>query len=169
MEVALVLWRFGVASVIDFEPVSAWLFAQVGNRQARRTFERHRDVAVASGARGGRIGEFTAPVIDRKQGRMVPLGQTEANAEEIANGDLDAGLVSSDVVAELCDAPRSVNLGEDEGLAGLEPAPIVVSSGGISRSDSVRLEVVEGGQIFQGEILGLGKQTGAKKDSQRDS
>jgi hypothetical protein len=33
----------------------------------------------------------------------------------------------------------------------------------------VGLEVVEGGQIVQGEILGLGKQTGAKKDSQRDS
>jgi hypothetical protein len=118
---------------------------------------------------------------------MVPLGQTEANAEEIANGDLDAGLVfpipvgaknvvlemmrlvSSDVVAEMCDAPRSVNLGEDEGLAGFEPAPIVVSSGGISRSDSVGLEVVEGGQIVQREILGLGEQTGTKKDSQRDS
>jgi hypothetical protein len=33
----------------------------------------------------------------------------------------------------------------------------------------VGLEVVEGGQIVQREILGLGEQTGTKKDSQRDS
>ena len=75
-------------------------------------------------------------------------------------------LVAGDVVAEMGDAPRPLNIGEDEGLAGFEPAPIVVLPGGISRSDPVGLEVVQGGQIVQGEILGLGKQTGAEKDGQ---
>jgi hypothetical protein len=62
-----------------------------------------------------------------------------------------------------------LNVGEDKGLAGFEPAPVIVLAGGISGGDAVGLEVVKRGQIVQGEILRLSKQTSAEKDGQCDA
>jgi hypothetical protein len=56
-----------------------------------------------------------------------------------------------------------VNIGQDEGLAGVEHPEIVVAPGRISRRDTVGLELVESGQVVQREILGLGQQSGAEK------
>ena len=46
-------------------------------------------------------------------------------------GSLGMGLVGGDVVAEVYNATWPLNISEDEGLPGFEPAPIVVPSGGI--------------------------------------
>jgi len=149
--------------------------------------ERHRDIAVASRAVRSRIHESAAPLINGKEGRVVLLSQAEADAEEIADRDLDTRLgfavpvgtqdvvlemmrfAAGDVVAELCDAPGPVNIGQDEGLAWFEPAPIIVAPGRISRSDPVGLELVEGGQVVQSEILGLARPSGAEKKEHPDS
>jgi hypothetical protein len=187
MEISLILGSFGIAPVIDLKPVFAWLFAQVGHRQACRVLEGPRNIAVACSAGRSRVGEVAAPGINGKQGRAALLGQSEADAEEVADRDLDARLYFSvpvgtqyvvlqmmrftagDVVTEMGDAARPLNFGENQGLAGFELTPIIIISCGVCRRDPVGLEVVEGRQVVQSEILGLGEQTGAEKWGHPDS
>ncbi len=75
-------------------------------------------------------------------------------------------LLAGDVVAEMCNAPRSGNLGQDESVARLKPAPIVVLPGGVGGGNTMKLEAMECGQAVQSDILGLGKQTGAQLKSE---
>lgn len=77
--------------------------------------------------------------------------------------------IAGDVIAEMRDAPRPFNVSQHEGLAGLEHAPIVILPGGVSGGNPVRLEVVQGGQAVQGEVLALDRQPGGKKSCQEDA
>ena len=56
-----------------------------------------------------------------------------------------------------------MNIGQNQGLARLERAPIGIAAGGIGRRDPMGLEIVEGGKIVEGEILGLSNETSAEK------
>lgn len=146
MEVALILGRIGVAPVIDFKPVLAWLLAQVGKGQPCRVIKGHRNITIASGAGRSRIGEIAAPGINGKQGRAALLSQAKADAEEVADRHLDTGLyfavpvgtqyvvlqmmrfTAGDVVTEMGDAPRPLDFGQNQGLAGFELTPIIIIS-----------------------------------------
>ena len=116
-----------------------------------------------------------------KRAELYLLGQAEPDAEEVTHRRFDArlrfaipvgaqnmvlqvmGFVAGDVVAEMSDTPRPINVRQHKRLAGLEHAPIVVSSREVSGGDAVGLKAFQGWQFVQGEILGLGKQPGAYK------
>ncbi len=111
--------------------------ALVGDRDAGGALKGHGEVAVARGAEGGGIGEFAAPVINANRARNLLLAEAKADAEEVSHGSLDARLrfavpviaqdvvlqmvrfVAGDVIAEMDDASRPLDLRQDQGLAGV--------------------------------------------------
>ena len=171
VEVELVRRRALVRPIVDLDPVPAGLLALVGERDAGGAGEGHGDVAVAGGPRGRRVGQFPRPLVDAHQRGTDPLGETEADAEEIAHRRLDAGfflavpvdaedvelevmrLGAGDVVAEVDDAARSLDLGQHAGLARPDVPPVGVAARGVGGSDPVRLEVPKRGHVVQRRVL----------------
>ncbi len=74
-------------------------------------------------------------------------------------------LTAGDIVAEVDDAARSLDLGQHAGLAGPDVPPVGVAARGISGGDAMRLEVPQCGQVVERGILA--KQGRGKRQDDR--
>ena len=116
------------------------------------------------------------------QRRVDPLAEAEADAEEIAHRGLNARflfavpidpqdvklkmvrLVAGDVVAEVDDATRPRQVGQHPRLARLDRPAVVVAARGVGRGESVRLVVLDPGQVLQRRDSGRTRdRTGRKR------
>ena len=167
VEIELIRRRALVGPIVDLHPVAAGLLTLVAERDAGRAGERHGDVAVARCARCRRVGQFPPPLVDAHQRGTDPFRETEADAEEITCRGLDTRfllavpvdaeyvelqvmrLTAGDIVAEVDDAARSLDLGQHAGLAGPDVPPVGVAARGISGGDAMRLEVPQCGQVVE--------------------
>jgi hypothetical protein len=147
MEVELIGRGGLVRAVVDLDPVLAGLLAFVGQGDACGAGKRHGDVAVPRRPGGGRIGQVARPLVDAHHRRVEPLAEAEAFGEEIADRRLDARLllpvpinpqnvelqvvrlVTGDVVAEVDDAARPLDIGQDARLAWGDGPVVIVAAG----------------------------------------